>query len=72
MNTDLKIEQVKNELINIVNSSDLPAGVMWYIINDISQQLKEIYNYNINNPSESNLPPSEEETDVETKESDEE
>lgn len=58
MTTDLQIEQVKNKLIDTVNSCDLPVGVVLYIVNDISRQLKEIYDYNINKElNASNTPP---------------
>ena len=43
MEIDLKIERVRNSIINSVNTSELPAGVMLYILEDISRQIGEVY-----------------------------
>ena len=43
MEIDLKIERDRNSIINSVNTSELPAGVMLYILEDISRQIGEVY-----------------------------
>lgn len=45
--TDLDIENVKNSLIDTINNSNLPLGVLLYMINDIGRQLNEAYNRSI-------------------------
>ena len=45
--TDLDIENVKNSLIDTINNSNLPLGVLLYMVNDISRQLNEAYNRSI-------------------------
>ena len=45
--TDLDIENVKNSLIDTINNSNLPLGVLLYIVNDIGRQLNEAYNRSI-------------------------
>lgn len=45
--TDLDIENVKNSLIDTINNSNLPFGVLLYMVNDIARQLNEAYNRSI-------------------------
>ena len=45
--TDLDIENVKNSLIDTINNSNLPFGVLLYMVNDIARQLNEAYNHSI-------------------------
>ncbi len=45
--TDLDIENVKNSLIDTINNSNLPLGVLLYMVNDIARQLNEAYNRSI-------------------------
>lgn len=45
--TDLDIENVKNSLIDTINNSNLPLGVLLYMVNDIGRQLNEAYNRSI-------------------------
>ena len=45
--TDLDIENVKNSLIDTINNSNLPLGVLLYMVNDIARQLNEAYNHSI-------------------------
>ena len=45
--TDLDIENVKNSLIDTINNSNLPLGVLLYMVNDIARQLNEVYNRSI-------------------------
>lgn len=45
--TDLDIENVKNSLIDTINNSNLPVGVLLYMVNDIGRQLNEAYNRSI-------------------------
>lgn len=45
--TDLDIENVKNSLIDTINNSSLPFGVLLYMVNDIARQLNEAYNRSI-------------------------
>ena len=45
--TDLDIENVKNSLIDTRNNSNLPFGVLLYMVNDIARQLNEAYNRSI-------------------------
>lgn len=45
--TDLDIENVKNSLIDTINNSNLPLGVLLYMVNDIARQLNDAYNRSI-------------------------
>lgn len=45
--TDLDIENVKNSLIDTINNSNLPLGVLLYMVNDIERQLNEAYNRSV-------------------------
>ena len=45
--TDLDIENVKNSLIDTINNSNLPLGVLLYMVNDIARQLNEAYNRSV-------------------------
>lgn len=45
--TDLDIENIKNSLIDTINNSNLPLGVLLYMVNDIARQLNEAYNRSI-------------------------
>ena len=45
--THLDIENVKNSLIDTINNSNLPFGVLLYMVNDIARQLNEAYNRSI-------------------------
>lgn len=45
--TDLDIENVKNSLIDTINNSNLPLGVLLYMVNDITRQLNEAYNRSV-------------------------
>lgn len=45
--TDLDIENVKNSLIDTINNSNLPFGVLLYMVNDIGRQLNEAYSRSV-------------------------
>ena len=45
--TDLDIENVKNSLIDTINNSNLPLGVLLYMVNDIARQLNEAYSRSV-------------------------
>lgn len=43
---NLVMDDFKNELVNLVNNSGLPIGVLYYIIGDLYKTLdSEYYNY---------------------------
>ena len=41
---NLQIENVKQEIINIINNSGLPIGVIYYLFKDISKEVADEYN----------------------------
>ena len=45
--TDLDIENVKNSLIDTINNSNLPLGVLLCMVNDIGRQLNEAYSRSV-------------------------
>lgn len=47
MNDDYIIEQTKSILIDSLNKSRLPSGVLIYILRDILKQLEGLYDYNV-------------------------
>ena len=46
--TDLKIENFRTQLTQIINSANLPAGVVYYIIKDILTEVNELHVNQIN------------------------
>lgn len=46
--TDLKIENFRTQLTQIINSANLPAGVIYYIIKDILTEVNELHVNQIN------------------------
>lgn len=46
--TDLKIENFRTQLTQIINFANLPAGVIYYIIKDILTEVNELHVNQIN------------------------
>ena len=41
---NLQIENVKQNIINVINNSGLPIGVIHYLFKDISKEVADEYN----------------------------
>jgi len=46
---NIKIEEIKNELFNIVNNSGLPFSAIYYLFKDFMNDLTNAYNETLNN-----------------------
>lgn len=40
---DLKVEHFNTQLINLINSSNLPVSVIYYILKDTTDELNRLY-----------------------------
>ena len=45
---NLQIEQTKNEIINVINNSGLPIGVIYYLFKDINTEVANEYGKTLN------------------------
>lgn len=43
-NYSLKMEEYKNQVIDLTNQSELPIGAIYYIIKDLYKELESLYN----------------------------
>lgn len=43
-NFTLKIEEYKNQIIDLTNNSGLPIGAIYYIMKDLYKDLETLYN----------------------------
>ena len=41
---NLQIENVKQDIIDVINNSQLPIGVIYYLFKDISKEVANEYN----------------------------
>lgn len=46
---NLQIYELVQNLSNLINNSQLPIGIVYYIIKDIYQQMQELYNQQVTN-----------------------
>jgi hypothetical protein len=45
---NLRIEDTKNQIINVINNSGLPIGVIYYLFKDINIEVTNEYNRTLN------------------------
>ena len=45
---NLQIEKIKQDIINIINNSGLPIGVIYYLFKDIDSEISSEYNRALN------------------------
>ena len=43
MNLNLKCEDLKQEIINLINSSDLPLSLVYYMFQNLSMEIQSLY-----------------------------
>lgn len=43
MNLNLKCEDLKQEIINLINSSDLPLSLVYYMFQNLSIEIQSLY-----------------------------
>ena len=48
---NLQIEEFRNNLLNLVNNSGLPAGIVYYMYKDIGKEIENAYYSVLNSES---------------------
>lgn len=43
MNINQEIEQVRNNIVSVINSSNMPIGVVYYVMKDIMSEIELSY-----------------------------
>lgn len=56
---DIYIKTFEQQLIQLINNTNLPAGVVYYILKDITKQVEEIYIQSVNNSNPDEMEPKE-------------
>ena len=49
MNENLRIETFRNNLLELINSSQLSLGTIYYILKDIYNEVEKLYYMDVNN-----------------------
>ena len=60
---NLQIEEFRNNLLNLVNNSGLPAGIVYYMYKDIGKDIENAY-YSILNSESLNKTAENEKTEI--------
>ena len=47
MNFNIRIINLKNDIMQLVQKSELPAGVVYYILKDLYNEISDVYNQSI-------------------------
>jgi len=62
MNVNQKLESARDSIMQVIGTSELPVGAVYYMLKDVIRDIEDIYNTSLNQPIEN----TEEETEIET------